>query len=94
LDFRLKARLDIAEAVGWYSERGKSLGADFARTIEDTLTAIADNPHQYQRIRGEVRRAVLTRFPYSLLYTCSDDAIVVMRCFHHRRNPRRWMEGP
>jgi hypothetical protein len=45
-------------------------------------------------VRGEVRRIVLTRFPYLLFYLFereSDSAEVVVLAFtHERRSPDRW----
>jgi plasmid stabilization system protein ParE len=92
LVFRLQARSDIAEAMAWYETQGKGLGADFLRAVEVSTAAIEHNPYQYQKARGEVRRVVLRRFPYSLIYVPSDDEIVVLACVHGRRNPARWQE--
>jgi plasmid stabilization system protein ParE len=90
LIFRLQARLDILEAVSWYETRSAAGGNDFIQDVETTLAAVQNNPHQYQKVRGEVRRAVLQRFPYGLFYRPDENEIIVMRCLHHRRNPARW----
>jgi plasmid stabilization system protein ParE len=92
LVFRFKARLDIAEAYDWYATSGTGLGDEFVQTVDQTLTAIRDNPYLYQKVRGQTRRAVLQRFPYGLFYLVSNDEIVITRCLHHRRNPTRWTE--
>ena len=41
-------------------------------------------------IRYDVRRALVRRFPYSILYVADPKATVVLACFHGRRDPRRW----
>jgi plasmid stabilization system protein ParE len=41
-------------------------------------------------VRGEVRRAVLRRIPYSVIFTVREDEIVVIACFHARRDPKGW----
>jgi plasmid stabilization system protein ParE len=89
LVFRQRARLGIAEAVEWYELRSATLAADFVAEIEAATAAIERNPHQYQKFRGEFRRMVIRRFPYSLVYIATDYEIVIMRCIHHRQNPRR-----
>jgi hypothetical protein len=33
---------------------------------------------------------LVQRFPYALLYSISDDRVVVTVCFHTHRDPRRW----
>jgi plasmid stabilization system protein ParE len=90
--FLAEAEAEIAEAADWYETRGKGLGADFTRSLEATIAAIQRIPTQYQIVKGQARRAVLRRFPYSLVYKVSEHEIIVLACFHGRRDPRRLME--
>jgi plasmid stabilization system protein ParE len=90
--FRAQAEAEIAEALEWYETRGKGLGADFMRSLDATVAAIQRAPAQYQIVKGQARRAVLRRFPYSLVYLASEDEIVVLACFHGRRDPRKLMD--
>ena len=46
-------------------------------------------PSAFPRVRGETRRAVLTRFPYALYFRVTDESIVVL-AVHGRQNPSRW----
>jgi plasmid stabilization system protein ParE len=92
LVFRPSARTEIAEAVDWYERQGIGLGAEFLRALEVTMSSIHHNPKQYQRIHGRMWRAVLRRFPYSILYFSSSEEIVVVGCIHARRDPKRWQE--
>ena len=92
LVFWPEAEAELAEAVDWYETRGKGLGADFMRAVDAALAAIQRNPNQYQIIKGRIRRAVLRRFPYSLIYVASEHEVTVLACFHGRRNPQRWIE--
>jgi plasmid stabilization system protein ParE len=89
--FLAEAEAEIAEAVDWYETRGKGLGADFMRSLEATVASIQRIPTQYQIIKAQARRAVLRRFPYSVVYTASEHEIIVFACFHSRRDPRRLM---
>jgi plasmid stabilization system protein ParE len=93
---RPEAEAELAEAVDWYESRGKGLGADFMRAVDAAMAAIERNPEQYQIVKGQVpakvRRAVLRRFPYGLIYVASQHEITVLACFHGRRDPRRWIE--
>jgi hypothetical protein len=40
----------------------------------------------------DASRGRLRRFPYGLFYRILPDALVVLACFHARRDPRRWQE--
>jgi plasmid stabilization system protein ParE len=89
---RPEAEAELTEAIDWYESRGKGLGADFMRAVDAAMAAIERNPEQHQIVRGQVRRAVLRRFPYGLIYVASEHEITVLACFHGRRDPRRWFE--
>jgi plasmid stabilization system protein ParE len=69
------------------------LGLDFAAEINVFLRRIAEMPEQFPQIRGEIRRAVLRRFPYTLHFLIIEpDRIVVLAVFHVKRNPQT-LEG-
>jgi plasmid stabilization system protein ParE len=36
------------------------------------------------------RRALVRRFPYQVIYRVEEDAVVVLACFHHRRDPEAY----
>jgi plasmid stabilization system protein ParE len=90
LSIRPIARTEIQEAFRWYEKRRRGLGERFLQALRETLSTIEDNPQQYARIRGEIRRAAIQRFPYAILYLAEPDATVVLACFHSKRDPRRW----
>ena len=90
--FRPEAETELMEAASWYEERGKGLGAEFLRSLDATISAIERNPLAYPIIFGTVRRAVLRRFPYVVIYRPQDDEILIIACMHGRRDPKRWQE--
>ena len=90
--FHPAARSELRDAQEWYESRVAGLGDEFAGAIEAALTAIQQTPAGFPLVHGDVRQAVLRRFPYSVLYIVESDAIVVLACFHHRRDPRVWRE--
>jgi plasmid stabilization system protein ParE len=92
LTLRPQAEIEIGEAAVWYEGCGVGLGHDFLKAIDTALAAIQENPLQYQIISGELRRAGVRRFPYSLIYRCRDQEIIVVGCTHGRRDPQRWRE--
>jgi plasmid stabilization system protein ParE len=91
---RRQARLELAEATDWYDARDVRLGDELLYTYDRAIQAIMENPYQYQRLIGSYRRVPLGKFPYGLLYTVSETEIVIVSCFHGRRDPRRWQELP
>jgi plasmid stabilization system protein ParE len=87
---RPQARLELADASDWYDAQDKRLADELLFAFEETIKSIVQNPFQYQVVRGKARRVNLGKFPYGLIYTVSNDEIVVLSCFHGRRDPKRW----
>jgi len=90
LVFRREVAGDLAAAIIWYRNNRPGLDVDFQRDFEARLAAIEDNPFQYQIIELGMRRAMLHGFPYAVMYTVSDEEILVIGCRHVRRNPAEW----
>jgi toxin ParE1/3/4 len=86
--FRPIARSELLEAAAWYDRRKPSLGAELTAAVDEVLARIAENPQRFRPVRPGVRRALLTRFPYSIHYALEGNAIVILAVFHHRRDPR------
>ena len=88
----LEAEADIAKARDWYDEQRAGLGAEFVWAVDVALVKIRRNPLQFQIVRGRYRRAVLNRFPYTLLYNVTDEAVRVVACVHGKRHRSIWLE--
>ncbi|HVO45262.1 MAG TPA: type II toxin-antitoxin system RelE/ParE family toxin [Steroidobacteraceae bacterium] len=84
------ARLELIEAQDWYESEAPGLGAQFRAAVGDQVARISMNPLAFPVVLGDVRRARLRRFPYSLFFRLLDDAAYVIACFHSSRDPRVW----
>ena len=87
---RPAAASEIETAYRWYEQERQSLGSEFLETVDKMVRLIADTPELFPVIRKDVRRAVLRRFPYSIFYRIVSGEIVVIACFHGKRNPKVW----
>ena len=85
-----EANEDLLEARAWYDNIGLELGERFALAVEGTVEALAEHPLQFPVVYRSRRRAGVRRFPYGIFFEVQDNRIVVIACFHGRRNPRRW----
>jgi hypothetical protein len=51
------------------------------------------NPGQFPVVHKSIRRAILRRFPYALMFIVEpDDALTVIACFHGSRDPGHWQK--
>lgn len=85
-----EANEDLLEGRAWYGNIRPELGERFARAAEATVEAIAEHPMQFPVVYRNRRRAGVRRFPYGMFFEIQERRIVVIACFHGRRNPRRW----
>jgi plasmid stabilization system protein ParE len=85
-----EAAAELTEAQTWYESRLEGLGERFARAVDRTITAIADNPLQFPAVYRRLRRAGVRRFPYGIFYQVDEHRVVVIACFHASRSPRQW----
>jgi plasmid stabilization system protein ParE len=88
--FRPQAEGEVRAARGWYEEQTPGLGARFADAIEQSVQRIVSNLLAFPLVHGEIRRAVVRRFPYAVYFRVHKDDIVVLAVMHGRRYPHRW----
>jgi plasmid stabilization system protein ParE len=88
--FHPEAERELNEAIDWYEERAKGLGLDFADQIQDAVRRALAFPLAWQVLDGEIRRALVYRFPYGVLYAPEPWGIHVVAVMHLRREPAYW----
>ncbi len=87
-----EAELDIQNGFEWYEQRSSGLGSEFVRAIDNSLALIGRNPLVYPIVYRQVRRVLIRRFPYGVIYLLEDDVISIIACFHVKRNPKQWQD--
>lgn len=87
--FRPQAEDDALEVRQWYESKRLGLGQEFGRELHRIIERIAAGPLVFPRVHGEIRRAVLSRFPYAVYFRVADPAVVVL-AIHGRQHPSRW----
>lgn len=68
------------------------LGKRFANAVVETVEAIAETPLRFAVIDNGRRRGGVRRFPYGLFFLTEETRIVVIACFHGKRNPKHWQQ--
>lgn len=84
------AKAEFYAAELWYAEVSAELAERFVRAVDNGIQTIAQYPLRFPVVHKGKRRAFVRRFPYSLIYLIEDARIVVIACFHGKRNPRHW----
>jgi toxin ParE1/3/4 len=87
---RAAAAADVEEAYDWYEAQREGLGDEFLAAVQAALESILNHPEAAPIVHRETRRVLLRRFPYGIHYRLIDEEVVVVACFHAKRNPRLW----
>jgi plasmid stabilization system protein ParE len=87
---RQRAEKAIDRAAGWYEDRNPHAARAFLDAIDAALAKIVQNPQQFAMLKHKLRRAIVTGFPYSVLFRVVGTELIVTNCVHFRRHPRHW----
>ena len=87
---RLRAERDIHSAFEWYESQQRGLGEEFLVALRDRLEVVRDFPDSCPVVYRNVRRAVVSRFPYLVFYVAQPARVAVLAVLHHSRNPESW----
>lgn len=90
--FAPEAKAEFDEGVRYYALQVPGLGKRFRDEVRDAAERIRCWPLSAPVERGEIRRQILSRFPYKLLYTVEVDHLYVIAVAHLHRAPGYWSE--
>ena len=90
--FLRPAELEMLDAAKYYELQATGLGDDFLDKIDATIQDISGNPERWPIIKANVRRRLVHRFPYALLYHIDPNEIVIRATMHLHRRPDYWID--
>ena len=88
--FHPEAEEEFISAIMYYEDRQKRLGEEFAREVYKAVKEIIIHPRMWPWFDENIRRRILNRFPYSILYSVDRDEICILAVMHLHRNPDYW----
>jgi toxin ParE1/3/4 len=62
--FLLPAEEEMIAAAQYYEHQSIGLGTEFLTEVERTVAAISAHPNAAPKVKGEIRRRLLQRFPF------------------------------
>lgn len=92
IHFLEPAEEEMLDAALFYESQAYNLGKDFLYIIENTLQDISKNPLRWPTIDYGVRRRLINRFPYAILYKLDDCQIIIIAIMHLHRRPNYWIK--
>ena len=85
------ARKEVDDAVTWYNKQVIGLGQEFLDELDRVVRRAVTFPISCPEIEPGVRRCLLARFPYGVIYGVDWETIVVVAVAHLHREPRYWV---
>lgn len=82
------AERDLLDAQLWYNDKSLAVGTRFRQCVDDVLQILTMTPLIFPTAHRDVRRATVQHFPYLLYYAVRRNRVLVLGCFHARRDPQ------
>ena len=90
--FHPEAETEFVSGIEYYEDCEQGLGLDFAREVHAAIQHVLAYPFTWPVLEGEVRRCLVHRFPYGVLYSIEPDGLFILAIMHLHRRPDYWRE--
>ena len=88
--FHPEAEAEFNETIEYYEECEHGLGYDFSIEVFAGIQKIVNYPTAWPVIEEDVRRCLVNRFPYGIIYSIEQSGIFILAVMHLRRHPDYW----
>ncbi len=82
---------ELEDAARYYELEHSGIGRRFKEEVEKSALRIAKYPNSVVHRAGEVRKCLLHKFRYKLMYFVEEDHILVIAVAHQHRKPIYWV---
>jgi toxin ParE1/3/4 len=90
LEFHPEAELELIEAAVYYDKQVPGLGERFESEIRYAIDLLLDQPEIGLPVDPDLRKFILTRFPFTLYYSVTADVLRIEAVAHQSRRPGYW----
>ncbi len=88
--FLRPAEEEALDAARYYEFQSPGLGGDFLDRMDAAVADIRKNPERWPIVKGRIRRRLIHRFPYAILYRDDPEEIAIIAVMHLHRHPEYW----
>lgn len=89
-EFHPEAEQEFVEAAAYYEQNVTGLGQRFGSEVRHAIERLLEYAELGSPIDAGLRRLVLVRFPYVLIYSFTPDMLTIVAVAHARRRPGYW----
>ncbi|HZT77571.1 MAG TPA: type II toxin-antitoxin system RelE/ParE family toxin [Vicinamibacterales bacterium] len=91
VSFNSLAEQELNDAAQYYDLESAGLGAAFLNEVGRCCASIVERPEAGYAVVGAVRRRLIPRFPYAVLYTLRPEVVRVVAIMNLKRRPTYWL---
>ena len=91
IEFLEAAQIELDEAFNWYEKQQPNLGFQFLTEFDATIRRIVSYPLSYTFLGNQLRRGLIKRFPYGIVYGISENVVIIIAVAHLHRKPNYWI---
>ncbi len=84
------AQAEFDDAADWYEGQRAGQGAAFTAAVRQVLMDLGSRPEAHPEVYGDVREALVARYPYAIYYRPGPGQVTVLAVFHTSRDPAEW----
>ncbi len=90
LTYHPEAELEIIEQSAYYEQRVVGLGERLLTELDRVILEILETPHRWPIVEDDLRRRVMSGFPFGIYYRVVGDEVRILVFKHHARHPDYW----
>ena len=90
VEFHPQAEAEFISAARYYENQAENLGLDFISSVQETYRRVAEYPESGRPFGRRLRRILVPKFPYGLLYRVEPQQILIVAVAHLHRRPGYW----
>jgi plasmid stabilization system protein ParE len=91
VSFHFLAEQELNDAANYYNVENTELGKAFLKEIDRVIKFIAEYPEAAPLVNRMVRRKLVKKFPYAVLYYVRDDRVRILAIMNQKRRPFYWI---
>jgi plasmid stabilization system protein ParE len=88
--FHPDAEDEFNSAIDYYENIEPGLGYDFAVEAYSAIQRAVAFPKAWVVIEGDIRRSLVRRFPYGILYSEEQEGLFILAVMNLHRDPMYW----
>ncbi|MBI3680619.1 MAG: type II toxin-antitoxin system RelE/ParE family toxin [Acidobacteria bacterium] len=91
VEYHEAAEEELLHEIGYLELRATGLGRRLFGDVRRAENLISRFPELAVEILPGIRKHVLRKFRYSLIYTMEQDRVLILALAHHSRRPAYWI---